>query len=59
MLLSEILILSDINSKYLLTANPFPAMTRGSILYREIPVMNTRSLQWEKGFPVMKTGFSL
>ena len=27
--------------------------------HREIPVMNTGSLQWEQGFPVMKTGFSL
>ena len=27
--------------------------------HREIPVMNTGSLQWEEGFPVMKTGFSL
>ena len=27
--------------------------------HREFPVMNTWSLQWEQGFPVLKTGFSL
>ena len=45
------------------TANPFPVMTTGISLssnsHREFPVMNTGSLQWERGFPVMKTGFSL
>ena len=38
-------------------------MTTGNSLcsnsHREIPVMNTGSLQWEQGFPVMKTGLSL
>ena len=38
-------------------------MTTGTSLcsnsHREIPVINTGSLQWEQGFPVMKTGFSL
>ena len=37
-------------------------MTTGICLcsssHREIPVMNTGSLQWEEGFPVMKAGFS-
>ena len=45
------------------TANPFPVMTTGISLctnsHREIPVMNTGSLQWQLRFPLMKTGFSL
>jgi hypothetical protein len=28
-------------------------------VYRENPVIKTGTLQWEQGFPVMKTGFSL
>jgi hypothetical protein len=50
-------------AKWKHTANPFPVMTTGISLcsnsHRKIPVMNTGSLQWEKGFPVMKTWFSL
>ena len=46
-----------------ITANPFPVMTTGISLcsnsHREIPVMNTGSLQWDQGFPVIKTGFFL
>ena len=42
----------------LCTANPFPVMTTGISLcsnsHREIPVMNTESLQLEEGFPVKK-----
>ena len=52
-----------LDKKLTYTANPFPVMTTGISLcsnsHREIPVMNTGSLQWEQGFPVMKTGFSL
>ena len=44
-------------------ANQFPVIKTGfslwSFSHKEIPVMNTGSLQWEKVFPVMKTGFSL
>ena len=44
-----------------LTANPFPVMTTGISLctnsHREMPVMNTGSLQREQGLPVMKTSF--
>ena len=45
----------------LYTANPFPVMTTGISLcsdpHREIPVINTGSLQWEQGFHVMKQVF--
>ena len=51
------------NLSFQYTANPFPVMTTWISLctksHREISVMNTVSLQWEQGFPVMKTGFSL
>ena len=55
--------MSQICRSEVCTANPFPVMTTGISLctnsHREFPVMNTGSLQWEQGFHVMKTGFSL
>ena len=46
-----------VNKVKLLTAVAKLASQGSTGVYREIPVMNAGTLQWDQGFPVMKTGF--